>query len=183
MASAISPLSPTSAAARNYAHCDADVDGGQQHCAAAEFSATHPAAPPADQIQYTQAAASPAAPVARFILVTPDAAGAPAPFDMVCKVGARLQLGREICRSGVDGVEQRAMRAANEAEGDDGDEAMEGDENVSRCSARRGAAAQQAASRRRGSARVASRRAPVIGRGRQRGRLSYELAAGVASVS
>ena len=104
MASAFSPLSPVSAAARNCARSAAcgcaDVDGGQQ-CAAAEFSATQPAAPPADQIQYTQAAASPAAPVARFIPVTPDAAGAPAPFDMVCKVGARLQLGREMPESDV----------------------------------------------------------------------------------
>ena len=60
MASAFSPLSPVSAAARNCARSAACgcayVDGGQQQCAAAEFSATQPAAPPADQIQYTQAA-------------------------------------------------------------------------------------------------------------------------------
>ena len=60
MASAFSPLSPVSSAARNCARSAACgcayVDGGQQQCAAAEFSATQPAAPPADQIQYTQAA-------------------------------------------------------------------------------------------------------------------------------
>ena len=36
----------------------------------------------------------------------------------------------EGCEGG-DGVEQRAARAAHEAEGDDEDEAMEGDENIS----------------------------------------------------
>ena len=39
---------------------------------------------------------------------------------------------------GADGAEQKAARAAHEAEGDDVDEAMEGDENISLQRAERG---------------------------------------------
>ena len=41
-------------------------------------------------------------------------------------------------RVGADGVGQMAMKVAHEDEGDDGDEAMEGDENISLQRAERG---------------------------------------------
>ena len=46
-------------------------------------------------------------------------------------VGATAAPRAASVRQGADGVEQRAARAAHEVEGDDGDEAMEGDENIS----------------------------------------------------
>ena len=70
-------------------------------------------------------------------------------------------------RESADGVEQRAdVMAAHEAEGDDGDEAMAGDEitRTSQCSTRRGAAARPAASR-RGSVDGATGSALVTGSG------------------
>ena len=91
---------------------------------------------------------------------------------------ARLDVGQEGLEEGeggfegresADGVEQRAdVMAAHEAEGDDGDEAMAGDEitRTSQCSTRRGAAARPAASR-RGSVDGATGNALVTGSGRR----------------
>ena len=94
MASAFSPLSPTSAAARNYARAavsgDADVD----------FCASQAVAAP-DVFQCSQPAAPAATPVARFVQVADAAvaAGAVAPFELCCSAGAQLQLGRVVPES------------------------------------------------------------------------------------
>ena len=53
-------------------------------------------------------------------------AAAAARFDE----GMRAREASRAVSEGVDGVEQRAARAALEAVGDDGDEAMAGDENI-----------------------------------------------------
>ena len=94
MASAFSPLSPTSAAARICARAaacgDADVD----------FCASQAVAAP-DVFQCSQPAAPAATPVARFVQVADAAvaAGAVAPFELCCSAGAQLQLGRVVPES------------------------------------------------------------------------------------